>query len=509
MPHHRRSHSELARFIVPACVAAQAMLLFTNPGLLPVWGDESFTLAAAASPLPELLRAYAGDVNPPLHGLLLHLWLKLPWPWGPATAARALSALIALLGTLAILRLWAEKEEAGARVWFAALWCFSPAVLLFARMARAYSLQVLLFTVALGAALGLLDQPRNPRRILAFGVCEALLLYTHYLPALALLGGLLLRTAWLALRQRARGPLAGLVIAASLAALLYSPWVVYLWGTLQRLGRATPPQVADNRVVSEALRLGCTFFSFSYGETPPSWVLAGGALLAPAVLWLVWKGLAVAPPWFWIVLPAAVAAYLGASRWVGFIFVPARLLFLLPFFLLLLARGVSRSGRAGAAAGGALLLLCAGSVGSYFRATDFLNKAYLSPYDEIARFIRQESGGRTAVVVGDACNLDPGPLLRQARPWARVVYVWSENRLEELRARALEGDPEIIWHLRNTRDTCPGGLNGSLGAELAKGRRQRQWLFVEYSERDKLILRALGMRSAPSHFLQLDEYSRF
>jgi len=509
MPERRVSASSSPRWFIPACFVLQAALLFAYPSLLPVWGDESFTLEAARQPLPDLLRSYAGDVNPPLHGLLLHFWLKLPWPLEAASAARILSALILLAAGWAAIRIWTPSEDPSARLWFVAFWSLSPSLLLFGRMARAYSLQILLFTLALASALRLIAEPRRLRRVLPFALFLALLLYTHYLPALALLAGLFARVLWLAVFRWENSPLLASLASTGLALLCYAPWLAYLWRTLERLTQAAPQPAVNNPLAAETLRLGYTCFSFAFGETPPFWVLAGGLIVVPTVAWLLWKGLRPVPAWHWIVLPAAVAAYLGASRWVSFVFVPARLLFLLPFFLLLAARGAARTGRTGTAAALTMLLLCAGSIAGYFRKTDFLNKAYLIPYQEIAVLIQRESAGLRTAVVADACNLDPWPLLRQLSPATQTLLVGHEHRLEPIQSLLLSTAPAVIWHIRNTRDTCPGELNNRLGAALTEGRLHRRWLFIQYTARDKLLLRVLGMQTPPSHFLQLDQYHAF
>ena len=164
-------------------------MLLPSLNLLPVWGDEHFTLQAAARSLPGVWQTYANDkVNPPLHGLLVHFWLMLPWPASKVAAARALSVLFAMLATVVADRLLAKGLEPGARLAFLLLWTTSPCVLLFGRMARAYSLQVLLFLLALGAAVELLKNRRSTTRsVLIFAAWETCLLYTHYVPGLALL----------------------------------------------------------------------------------------------------------------------------------------------------------------------------------------------------------------------------------------------------------------------------------------------------------------------------------
>jgi hypothetical protein len=102
---------------------------------------------------------------------------------------------------------------------------------------------------------------------------------------------------------------------------------------------------------------------------------------------------------------------------------------------MLLARGAERSRRAGWIACGALTALSAGSVASYFQRTDFINKAYLLPYAEIARTINEGSSARPAVMAADACNLDPGPLTTEVRSGIPVILVACESDLAALRQR--------------------------------------------------------------------------
>ena len=204
------------------------------------------------------------------------------------------------------------------------------------------------------------------------------------------------------------------------------------------------------------------------------------------------------PAWLVVVLPVAIAAYFGAGRWVAFAFVPARLLFLLPFFLLLLVRGAESSRRAGWIVCSAMLLLSAGSISSYFRRADFLNKAYVLPYSQIAGVINRGSADRRAVVVADVSNTDPGPLTSLLWPGIPVIPAPAAVR------ESLEG-AGVIWCFRNTHDTSPAGLNRSIERELAEGRRVRTHLFVPYSPRDRFMMRLLGWVEQPTHYVQLLE----
>src|SRR5215207_4104686 len=61
------------------------LMLLVGTGLLireaantPLWQDEGWSLYLAhQSSLAEVVNAYQDDIHPPLHGFLLHGWLKL------------------------------------------------------------------------------------------------------------------------------------------------------------------------------------------------------------------------------------------------------------------------------------------------------------------------------------------------------------------------------------------------------------------------------------------------
>lgn len=509
MPEASRPVSRLERHAVLLCLVLQACILLPSLNLLPVWGDEHFTVQAASRSLAGVWRTYADDqVNPPLHGLLVHFWLMLPWPVSKVVAARALSVLFALLATVAADRLLAKGLAPGARLAFLLLWTTSPCVLLFGRMARAYSLQVLLFLLALGAAVELLKNRRGTRSVLVFAAWETCLLYTHYVPGLALLCGLVVVSTWKALRNRDAGWIAPVLTAAALTGVLYVPWLPHLFVSLERLAHAGAETGAGARMLDAGVALGYWFFSFYFGETPPLWALAGAVLLTPGILYLLWRGAQRPPQWLWLLVPVALAAYFGVGRWVAFTFLPARLLFLLPGFLALLARGIERSGRPAWVVCGALMVLGLGSTSSYFRKTDFLNKGYLLPYDEIAEVIREGSGGERVVVVADACNLDPWPLLSQVGDRASVTLVGKKSTLRALEEGIEKEAGGTIWYFRSTHDTCPGGLNGQLERELERGRDLQRHLYVPYAARDRFLMKLLGWQERPTHYAELLEIRR-
>src|SRR5206468_3303482 len=154
----------------------------------------------------------------------------------------------------------------------------------------------------------------------------------------------------------------------------------------------------------------------------------------------------------------------GVVHWVSFAFVPARLLFLLPFWVLLITR---RAWIAVVLAG-----LSVVSLVSYFRQENFLNKGYLLPFDRIADIIQQRTGGRPAQLEVQAPGLDVSPLTRRLR-------IASAAR------------PEVIWVLSNRDEVLPPA-----GTDLV-----RRDQFVPYSKLDHAMIKLLGWPVLPSHVL--------
>ena len=86
----------------------------------------------------------------------------------------------------------------------------------------------------------------------------------------------------------------------------------------------------------------------------------------------------------------AVIGYVGVGRWSGFPFTPSHLLFLLPFFLLLLVKGIEAGYHHAPVIVACILVLYLSADYSYFAKVGYLNKAYCVPY-EMASVIRKGS----------------------------------------------------------------------------------------------------------------------
>ena len=346
----------------------QAILLLTALDLLDPWTDEWFTLNTVPQPVGEVVSAAAGNIHPPLYYVLLHYWIQLPWTISSIASMRAMSAVWALVATVVIYVLWLRREGARFQGMFLALWALSPCLLLHARMARSYSMQLALASVVIYAAVQWLGQPRNWKWLLAYIGSSTALLYTHYLSGLAVSGAVCVTFLF-----QKRFKLAATQVV--LLAALYSPWVPALVAVLRRWNWiGVPPSYEGGSIISDQIvRLAYLFVSFSFGETFSTVSLLLSVVLTPAIVYALWR--AVGSRWAWLplVLTASGIAWIGGSRFEQFVFIPNHLIFALPFFLILIVRQLNPLAFA------ALLVLYASADYAYFTKSGFLVKPYAIP----------------------------------------------------------------------------------------------------------------------------------
>ena len=478
----------------PLAVAllVQAALLLCRLDRLPVWGDEQFTLDAIALPWGEIAEALRRDIHPPLYFALAKLWAALPLPGTEIERLRAFSALTMLGVTVALDRFVLEGREERVRRWTLALWALSPAVTLYGRMARSYALQGLLAVVALYFAKKLLEGPTG-RRALTAGVTLAALLYTHYLPGLAVAGAL--AVAGVAYRQKAA---AGVIAFAGAS---YLPWSLVLAEGMARAAGKSVYTLTASWLTEIPLRAAYAFVGLFLGEAHLAVTFAIAVVMGMGVAIALMRGwLAADTPTRLLLGVALLLGFLGAAQWVSFPFMPARLLWLLPWLTAMAVAGAmawpGKLGRAGLALW--LTLLAAGQA-LYIQRTGFLNKGYLIPFDEIAEKIAD------GVVLADATNCDPSPLrARHAAP-LRFFAVASEGDVD--RAMAATREEELVWRVRASRDVTAERIQDSLDRELeAAGFLPSETRLLPYSDLDRFLLRAAGDPDPPTHHLLLLEF---
>jgi hypothetical protein len=472
-------------------VVLQCVLYGINLRLLPMWGDETFTVETVAEAPARIVQIVREDIHPPLYFLLAHWWSRLPIGSDPLLRLRALSALFAILTTVFLDRRWLRNAPQNLRNWFLLFWAFSPCLLLYSRMARSYSMQVLFASVAIWYLLCLAEDA-GWKNLAAFVAALAVLLYTHYLPGIAVWAG---ANLLLLMRLRRERPVwkTGLLPNA-LVAVLYLPWLVTLSGALGQWRHSRVYSLTGKLWAEQVLKLCYWFYSFAFGESVPLWLLTVTALLALPCLWLVVSGARLRRNWLWPALFAGAVAFLGATRWVSYPFIAARLLFLLPLFLLALAAGVTTKGRLGTALAVILFTVNLAGLWSYYAGGDLLNPAYLVPNERIAAEITLHSSSEDTVVWIDALNFD-GTTLEYYLPKSfRVRWLTSPESVAAARAELNAGAIRHVWFVRSSHDISPGHEFEELEFQMTETwKEQALHRYLRFSPVHLAVLRVLAL----------------
>jgi hypothetical protein len=463
----------------------QAALLTHRLDLLPMWNDELFTVQAAHKPVGAMLEMVRGDVHPPLYFLLAHYWVRIA-PGDGLIPLRLLSVVFALLATIVLDRLYLKLVPPGVRMWCLALWTSSACLLLYSRMARSYSLQVLGFLVVCWAAWRWSREFGSWKRLLLWAGALAALLYTHYVPGIAAWAG-----ANALLLQKARARPARLMAGNLIVLAAYLPWLLTL-GSVLAAWRAKPDLLllTGNRWLETGVKMAYWLFSFFYGEAIPVWMLPVTALLAIPVAWLLWRGASRgARTWLIPIAVMALIGFVGVAGWVSYAFGPARLLFLLPLALLAIAVGANSPARAGPVIAGALLAANVIGIGSYFQARDLLNIGYLAPMDRIARDIAARSSPADTIVLVDGPNLS-GVVLEYYLPGFRTRQIFTAEDAQAARVELVSPAIRHVWFLRNPRDVTVGHVIERLETDLRKSWKGEVHIYASFSPTHKTLMHA-------------------
>jgi Dolichyl-phosphate-mannose-protein mannosyltransferase len=489
----------------------QTVLLFYNLSLLPVWGDEQFTLNVIARPWSEIPAVVRADIHPPLYYLLARLWTQLALPGSLLERTRALSVVWCLLSTALIYRLWVRRSSRAGQLWFLAFWTFSPALVLYARMARSYTLQVFCGCLLVYAALRFLDRPTDRRRLLWYCLAAALTLYVHYLPGVALVAAAALEYAWRRRSAPEAYPWKPLIAGWALIGLLYLPWIFTLAASLSRVATTDAYRLSGSYALDHAIRTVYWFVSFTFGESLPLWTIVAGVAVTPLIFRAFWRHRtggagSVVATFGRLPLVAAAIAYVGAAMWVAFPFTAARSLFLLPFYLLWLVDACLERSTTAHLLRGALLLIWAGALGSYLHQDSFLNKGYITPFEPMAASIREHSAPSSALVVIDGFNVDPKPLVAKVCEEYHCIVVSSTAAQREVRQAAESHRAKVVWYLRGTHDISPGEIHGALEAAFAGSYSAHRHLYLPYSRVERAVMRLLGWQDPPTHYYQMIQF---
>lgn len=502
----RQSDSRLLLIVI----IAQCILYGAHVTLLPMWGDEAFTVQTMAESPARIIEIVRQDIHPPLYFLLAHWWNCLPIAPDPLQRLRILSVLFVIATTVFVERLWLRSVPKHFRRWFLLFWTLSPCLLLFGRMGRSYSLQMLLATIAIWYLLAFANNPTTGK-LVAFTLSLGALLYTHYLPGIALWSGanLLLLLSW-----KGRSHWKWLILCNGLVAMLYVPWLLTLAGSLQQWERYSVHSMTGNIWAEQIVKLFYCFYSFTFGEAIPVWLLPVTLLIVIPCLWLLFSGAQQRNEWLWPAVFTSAVAYAGATRWASVPFMSARLLFLLPLFLALLAAGVIARHRMGALVGVAVIGCNIAGIAAYFNVNEILNVAYTTPNARIAEEIALHSQPADTAVWMDGLNFDDTVVQYYLPASFRVRELTSPESVAAARAELDTANIRHVWFLRSVHDISAGQLFGQLESQMmAAWPEHTLHSYVELSPTHLAVLHMLALlrhqdQSRPPYMYQMWEFRR-
>ncbi|KPL11244.1 hypothetical protein AMJ85_04125, partial [candidate division BRC1 bacterium SM23_51] len=365
------------------------LLLAIWPNSRPYFGDELSAIEMTRGSVGQTIGVVAADVPPPLYFLLLKAVRAIGGERG--WVLRLLSVICAI-GAFGFL--WAVARRFFGRSVGVAAWLLATSsfVVFSSRFIRYYSLGLLETAAATYLLLLLLERPTR-RLWIVYGAVIALSLYTFYLSVITIAAhAIVFAIAWRREPRRFIPPL--LVVAV--VGLLFAPWVGVMGRQIGRIAAHPAAINLGGRTQAAAGQIAYTFYAFVASDSISPFALPFS--LAVVVFYAILTALGVRRVWQGRtarrhVILAMVALGLGAPaamRLVGwlpapFIFVPLRLLFVAPFFILIVACGILAIGnrRVRAAAFATAIAVQAISLYNYYWSRQWTNWAYVVPATEI------------------------------------------------------------------------------------------------------------------------------
>jgi len=195
-----------------------------NQFTVSVWGDEAFSAVLSQKSVPQIISIIIRDTSPPLYNLTEHFWFKL---FGNSEVAiRALSFLYFLIAVLFVYKIGSYLWNKNAGLIAALLTFLNPFFFIYAFEGRMYSLLAATVTASFYFFLS--------KKWKWYVVATTLALYTHHFAIFAVFtqGLWFLKEFFFGKRKVAYS----ILKSFALVAVLYSPWILPLYGQTKMVG---------------------------------------------------------------------------------------------------------------------------------------------------------------------------------------------------------------------------------------------------------------------------------
>ena len=378
-------------FGVWVAVGVATLLRLAALGQKTLWCDELVAVQRLGLGFVRHLMAMRG--NHPLYELLLRVWAS------PDSGDVWLRIPSAVLGILAVWMTWRLLRNLGRREALVAAWlvALSPLHVMYSRIARAYSLA---FTLALASNLALIWTLKR-RKLLPFAA--------YVLATMAMVySNLVAGSVWIAqgcfilwfFRRRLRRLMPWIAANVCIAALLL-PWGVYSfvgamqWGSDTQYTAQQQGRLAKVAYQAMTFCLGETVNPLNWWVVPISALAFGSMIVAGVVIVLRRRR----PMAVFLLLQAVIVygmgLYFGAAA-------AKHLAVLLPAWFGVIAIGIVRTRVRWVKVAALTVMLTAMIVSNvnYFTGWEFADADMVTPWREMVKAVRAESGPGDAVIIG-------------------------------------------------------------------------------------------------------------
>lgn len=436
----------ISRLPLIAILLLSWILLNVQLGDRSLWVDEFLTLQMIRGAPQDVIAASAADLHPPLYFLTVRGWIDLAGSSDFAVRWPSIAfGLIGLALMPSIARRLLGAHTAVPAMFFVAA---APAFIEFSRMARYYSLTLMLGLLSTQLLLDALNDGRW-KRWLAYGLAGLAITYTFYPAAILLIAhGCIVLPAHRSATRRWLASLAaiGLAFAPWLAAIAARQATTVASGTGADLARSG---------LGFLLGIASSLYTFSIGETifpwrPEAWI----GLIVFAILIVVGLRSAGRARWQVAGMFAVCIAFMSlVTTFVAvgtpFLNVPVRGLFALPFYTSIAAAGFAGPippGRKFILASALLIVWSIGHVDD-FSGQQFLNPIYLTPAKEAAAYVRLNAT-ESDLVISDYDSIFGYYFLRgESSP--KHLYT---DQVEDIAAVLRSDAPPRVWLATIGRD---------------------------------------------------------
>jgi mannosyltransferase len=433
-------------------VALFTGLVAAFPAQHAFWYDETSSVGHIGRPF---LQAIVHDPNHPA-GYYAYLWVWTHLVGLSDAAVRLASTPPACLAMVVALLLGRRLVGRQAALVGGLLMAVSPFCLLYCRMARYFSLVLLLTPLCLLLMLRAREK-RTWLAWVAWGASAAAAAYVDYVSPLAIA----LVCVWFVLRHRRDGRvLRQWLLGLAVACCLYAPWAARVVSHVRTIYSHGSMELHGS-LKGAAVKLGLPYYSLAVGETtePWRWPVVGLGVVAFGVLGVVglrrlWRtnrdaavfslvsvGGGVLAGYFVL---SAVGTHTPASR------MSSLVLFIAPVAYALVGAGALAPAQRTIGVAGlfALLVVSGYGVVNYFRGEQFLNPAYAADWREAAAYVDGRDGPADAIVTTDASFTwyYDGPARASDPPMDEDAVTWTRELAE---ATAAAGGS--IWVVRRDR----------------------------------------------------------